>query len=113
MKDLVGNAEIMFPHILDHSHLPQCAGNMFCALVKPMYAHEVQDLVDCGDLHFSVQKMNSEDIEDFKLEELSDLYAKQAPRLWSLWILFSRHANKGLLCHFNQVPLLLVAQVTQ
>ncbi|KAK2464057.1 hypothetical protein APHAL10511_003927 [Amanita phalloides] len=83
-KDLIENAEIIFPHILGHSHLPESAGNMIFALVEPMYAREVQDLADCGELRFSAQKMNPEDIEDFKLEELSDIYAKQAPRLWSL-----------------------------
>ncbi|KIL57952.1 hypothetical protein M378DRAFT_87180, partial [Amanita muscaria Koide BX008] len=57
---------------------------MVCALVEPMYAREVRDLADCGDLRFSALKMNPQDIEDFKIDELSDLYAKRAPRLWSL-----------------------------
>ncbi|KAF8332942.1 hypothetical protein F5887DRAFT_1080554 [Amanita rubescens] len=83
-KDLVENAEIIFPHILGHSRLPESAGNMICVLVEPMYAREVQDLADCGDLCFNAQKMNPDDIEDFKVEELSDLYAKRVPRLWSL-----------------------------
>jgi hypothetical protein len=83
-KDLLENAELILPHILGHSRLPESAGNVICALIEPMYAREVRALADCADLRFSAQKMNAEDIEDFKLEELSDLYAKRAPRLWSL-----------------------------
>ncbi|KAM6490449.1 hypothetical protein JOM56_014122 [Amanita muscaria] len=49
-----------------------------------MYAREIRDLADCRDWHFGAQQAIPEDIEDFKLEEMSQSYAKRAPRLWSL-----------------------------
>ncbi|KAM6501252.1 hypothetical protein JOM56_004266 [Amanita muscaria] len=41
-KDLVDNAELILAHILGHSHLPDSARNMACALVE-----SIASQVDC------------------------------------------------------------------
>ncbi len=102
-RDLIKNAEFMLPHILGHSHLPDSARNVACALVEPMYAREVRDLAGCGDWHFGAQKVAPEDLEDFKLKEIAEAYAKRAPRLWSLLdsLLKARKRGTSLLLQSN------------
>ena len=83
-KELLENAKDVIAHILGHRHLQEDAQDMACALVEPMYAHEIRELADSGNWHFGAHQATQDDLDDFRLEAMSMDYEKKVPRLWSL-----------------------------
>jgi hypothetical protein len=85
VKDLVGNAKTVLAHILRGD-----AQDKACASVESIYVQEIRDLANAkSGWHFSAWHADPQDIEDFGFDDMSNDYARLAPRVYQLTCLLS------------------------